>query len=96
MAILTVASVDARLKFRDLLDTVFLGGQVVIKRNNKPTAVMVNYGQWAKLMEENERLRRVEDKLLARQRYAEMKVDPTQIVTEDQYQQMLKDAGLEE
>jgi prevent-host-death family protein len=46
MAVMTVKSEEARNRFRDMLDTAVAGGETVIERHGKPTAVIVNYEQW--------------------------------------------------
>ena len=47
MGLLTITSAEARSRFRELLEQVFVGGtQVVIERYNQPKAVLVNYNEW--------------------------------------------------
>src|SRR5688572_18889170 len=57
MTITTVKSEEARLNWRDTLDTAHTGGAVVIERYSKPVAVVVNYEQWQK---ERTRLKELE------------------------------------
>jgi prevent-host-death family protein len=45
-AVTTMKADEARVKLRDILDATIAGDEVVIERYNKPTAVVVNYGQW--------------------------------------------------
>lgn len=96
MTVLTVGSDDARTRFRDLLDTVFLGGQVIINRNKKPSAVMIGHTQWQQIKANLQRLQELEMLMLSRQRYEAMKADPSQSVSEEEYQQLLKAEGLDE
>lgn len=86
MSILTMKSEEARNSWRDMLDHAHTGGEVVIERYGKPMAVMVNYEQWQAW---KRRLTRI-----TRERYGEMKSDPSKLVTEEQYQKALQAEGL--
>jgi antitoxin (DNA-binding transcriptional repressor) of toxin-antitoxin stability system len=86
MTALTMKSEEARNSWRNMLDHTFTGGEVVIERHGKPTAVMVNYQQWQAWKSLLTRLTKT--------RYEEMKSDPSQLVTEEQYQQALQTEGL--
>lgn len=44
--VMTVKSEQARTRMRDILDTVSAGGEVVIERYDRPTAVVIGYAQW--------------------------------------------------
>lgn len=48
MTVTTIKSDDARSKWRELLDTVFVNRDeaVVIERYAKPLAVLINYDTW--------------------------------------------------
>lgn len=46
MAVMTIRSEEARNRFRDMLDTAVAGGETVIERHGKPTAVIINYDHW--------------------------------------------------
>lgn len=63
MTVVTIASEEARNRWGDMMDTAFTGGRVVIKRHNKPQAVLVGHADWEKLQE---RLRLLEGWLEAR------------------------------
>jgi prevent-host-death family protein len=53
-------SKDARARFRDILDDVYAGAEVVVERYGKPMAVVVNYAQWqAWKRQRKERLLRI-------------------------------------
>ena len=95
MTVLTVGSEEARLKMRDLLDTVFLGGRVIINRNRRPSAVMISHERWQKIDIDLKRLKRLEVAKLARERYAE-RDKPGAFLNEEEYQAALKAAGLDE
>jgi prevent-host-death family protein len=49
--VITVKSEQARAKMRDILDVVSAGGEVVIERYDRPTAVVIGYQQWQAIME---------------------------------------------
>jgi prevent-host-death family protein len=46
MTVMTFRSEEARSKFRDVMEAVIAGKEVVIERYSRPTAVVVNYDQW--------------------------------------------------
>jgi len=46
MKTLTMKGEEARNSWRDIIDTAFQGGEVVIQRYDKPVAVLVNYDAW--------------------------------------------------
>jgi prevent-host-death family protein len=88
MTIMTVTSENARLKWRETIDAAYADKKsIVIERYNKPVAVLMNYEHW-------QRLRALEIAQLTRQRYEEMKHNPSLVVTEEQYQQALQAEGL--
>lgn len=49
MTVTTMKSEEARNSWRDILDIVLQGGEVIIQRYAKPQAVMVNYQQWNRM-----------------------------------------------
>ena len=46
MNVITMKGEEARNSWRDMIDTAFKGGEVVIQRYDKPVAVLVNYEAW--------------------------------------------------
>lgn len=74
MTVTTMKSDDARGKWRELLDTVFVNRDeaVVIERYAKPLAVLMNYETW---QERRFTLREVETLMAARE--AELRNGPT-------------------
>jgi hypothetical protein len=46
MNVVTMKGEEARNSWRDIIDTAFKGGEVVIQRYDKPVAVLVNYEAW--------------------------------------------------
>lgn len=95
MTVLTVGSKNVRDNWRDMLDTVFRGGQVVVERNGKTAAVLIGEEQWQVLNTSFQRLQQIERAKRARQRYAERHT-PGAFLTEEEYQQKLEEAGLDE
>jgi prevent-host-death family protein len=64
MTIGAIRSEEARNRFRDMLDTAIAGGETVIERHGKPTAVIVNYAQWqAWKRQRKERLARIRQQM---------------------------------
>jgi prevent-host-death family protein len=53
IATLTMQSEEARSRFRDILDTTVAGGEVVIERHGKPTAVVISYRRWEQMKAEH-------------------------------------------
>ncbi len=49
MNTVTLRSDDARLKWRDTVDTAFKGTPVIIERYSKPVAVLVSHEEWLAL-----------------------------------------------
>lgn len=64
----TMLSEDVRQNWRDTLDYVYAGGDVVIQRYSKPLAVLISYQDYVAITEELEDLRagRRADEILAR------------------------------
>jgi prevent-host-death family protein len=52
MIVQTLKSDEARNRWRDMLDIVDAGGEVVIQRYNKPVAVLISYELFEELQEE--------------------------------------------
>lgn len=49
MSTITVTSDQARINWRDTIDTAFAGSDVVIERYGKPMVAVVNYDQWQRM-----------------------------------------------
>jgi antitoxin (DNA-binding transcriptional repressor) of toxin-antitoxin stability system len=49
MSTITVTSDQARINWRDMIDTAFAGSDVVIERYGKPMVAVVNYDQWQRM-----------------------------------------------
>jgi DNA-binding transcriptional regulator/RsmH inhibitor MraZ len=69
MSAITMTSDQARIKWRDTVDTAFQGGEVVIERYGKPMVAVVNYDHWSRMANELARLRRI---IEADRQFAEM------------------------
>jgi prevent-host-death family protein len=57
MDVQTVDANTARLQWRMLIDTAIRGGDTIIERYNKPTAVVIPFEDYEALQEELEELR---------------------------------------
>jgi prevent-host-death family protein len=57
MDVQTVDANTARLQWRMLIDTAIRGGDTIIERYNKPTAVVIPFEDYQALQEELEELR---------------------------------------
>jgi hypothetical protein len=73
----TMTSDQARINWRDAVDTAFEGSAVIIERYGKPVVTVLNYNQWQRMSkqmvqqaDELARLRRIvkSDSILARMR----------------------------
>jgi hypothetical protein len=84
MSVIVMSSEQARVNWRDAIDTAFSGDPVVIERYGKPMVAVVNYNQW-------ERMRRQFLAMLD-QRSAEMSAGD--YVTESELDAELKARGL--
>lgn len=82
--ITTMKSDEARIQWRDLLDSAHAGDEIVIERYNKPMAVVVNYAEWQRMKQQ--RLAKLD------QRLADMKAG--NYISEEEYEAGLKERGL--
>ena len=87
MNTVTLRSDDARLKWRDTVDTAFRGTPVIIERYNKPVAVLVGHDEWLAL--------RAQHLALLNERSAAVK-EGNFVTWEDVKAQMLADGLLNE
>lgn len=53
MTVKTMKSEEARLSWRDVLDTAHTGGAVVVERYEKPVAVVISYRRWEQMQAEH-------------------------------------------
>ena len=95
MAVTTIGSEEARLHWRDTVETAYLGDQVIVHRGKRPTVVMIGYQQWQKMTADLERVARLERLLRSRQRY-EQRSTPGSFVNQEEYEVALKAAGIDE
>lgn len=92
MTVVTIRSEEARIQWRETIEAAYVDRKdVVIERYGKPIVTVVNYIKWQDVMR---RLKELELAQRTRQRYEEMKADPSLIVTEEEYQGILKKEGL--
>jgi hypothetical protein len=87
MTVLTMKGEEARNSWRDIIDTAFRGGQVVIQRYDKPVAVLVNYEAWQEWQAWKQQRRAYLDKLSA-------EIDAGHYFTQEQVEQGLRERGL--
>lgn len=59
MNVITMKSREAREKWRDMLDRVFRGGDVIIERYGKPVAALISAQDYNELREEIDELRSI-------------------------------------
>ncbi|HMN26823.1 MAG TPA: type II toxin-antitoxin system prevent-host-death family antitoxin [Caldilineaceae bacterium] len=84
-----LSSDQARSAWGEVLDDVIAGNAVSVQRHGRPVAVIVNAKRYERFQQwEAELARRT------RQRYQEMRNDPTLVVDEEQYQKLLQAEGL--
>lgn len=91
MQTLTMQSEEARLAWRTILDTAAGGGDVVIKRHNKPTAVLIGFDDYLTIIEELEEQR---DARIAQAIYEEWKADPSTAIPWEEFKEELIRDGL--
>jgi hypothetical protein len=84
MNVVTMKGEEARNSWRDIIDTAFKGGEVVIQRYDKPVAVLVNYEAWQAWKKQR---RAYLDKLSA-------EVEAGNYFTQEQVEQGLRERGL--
>ena len=95
----TVAAGDLKAHTAAVFDMAEKGPVVVMSRAT-PKAVMVAASEWnatARLIQDlREQLAREKRLRIANERYLKMMADPSRIVSQDELDQMLVDAGLPE
>ena len=60
MAVKTFRSEEARNRFRDVMESVIAGDEVVVERYNRPAAVVIGYDRWQTTVQLLERLKELE------------------------------------
>jgi len=84
-------SEEARLSWRDILDSAAGGSDVVIERYRKPTAVLIGYEDYMAILDELEEMRA--DRR-AVQAYEQWKADPGRAVPLSEFRDELIADGL--
>lgn len=74
MTVMTLDSRNARTKWRDIMDTAQTGGETVIERYGRPTAVVVPFEDWQALQDDLDDLRAARRAAVA---YEAWKRDPS-------------------
>lgn len=86
----TMKSEEARLAWRDILDSAGAGEDVIIQRYNKPTAVLISYEDYIALLDELDEIRFAR---AAQASYDDWKRDPsTSIPWEEAKAQLAADS----
>lgn len=70
-------------------------GPVILAQRSRPAAILVSIEEWDKRAHRIEALEKERLLAVTKQRLAEMKSDPSLIVTQSQYEEMLKAEGLD-
>ena len=92
MSVVTIRSGAARLQWRQAVDAVYSEQKdVVIEESGHPIVALVRYDKWQAMVK---RLQELELAKRIRERYEEMKADPSMLITEEQYQTLLQAEGL--
>ncbi len=85
------SSKEVRQKWRELLDDIYTGGDVVVERNGKPVAVVIPYKDYAEIKTILENIR-VEKH--ANDVYEEWRRNPATATSLKKFEKELKDEGL--
>lgn len=92
MSILTVQSDQARLQWRETIEAAYVDKKdVVIERYGKPIVTVMSHTKWLSMLR---RMKELELTTQGWEKYEEMKADPNKLVTEEQYNELLKAEGL--
>lgn len=91
MTVMTLDSRNARTKWRDIMDTAQTGGETVIERYGRPTAVVVPFEDWQALQDDLDDLRAARRAAVA---YEAWKRDPSLGTPLDQVEAELRAEGL--
>jgi prevent-host-death family protein len=92
MSVVTIQRDQSRLQWREAIDAAYADKKdVVIEQSGTPIVALVNYAKWDAMVK---RLKALEFAKRTRERYEEMKTDPTKLITEEQYHALLQQEGL--
>ena len=92
MATTTLGSEEARMKWREMIDSAYADKkEIVIVRYGRPIVTIVNHATWEA---QKRRLEELEMLLLHKERMTEMEADPNLAVTMDQVLKEMAEAGL--
>jgi len=87
----TMKSEEARLAWRNILDSAAGGDDVVIERYRKPTAVLIGYEDYIAILDELEEMRADRRAIQA---YEEWKADPSDTISLEEFRDELIAEGL--
>jgi PHD/YefM family antitoxin component YafN of YafNO toxin-antitoxin module len=92
MTVITVRAEEARMQWRETIEAAYVDKKdVVIERYGKPIVTMIAHTKWLALLN---RLKELELTAKGIKSYEEMVANPSLIVSEEEYSQMLEKAGL--
>jgi PHD/YefM family antitoxin component YafN of YafNO toxin-antitoxin module len=92
MEAMTIRSEEARSQWRETIDAAYVDKKdVIIERYGKPVVTMVAHAKWQRILI---RLAELEFAARAAKDYEDMRADPSLIVSEEEYDQILKREGL--
>jgi PHD/YefM family antitoxin component YafN of YafNO toxin-antitoxin module len=92
MTVMTIRAEEARLQWRETVEAAYVDKKdVVIERYGKPIVTVIAHTKWLALLKRIKELELLAKGLKA---YEEMVADPSLVVSEEEYNQLLKKAGL--
>jgi PHD/YefM family antitoxin component YafN of YafNO toxin-antitoxin module len=92
MTVMTIRAEEARIQWRETIEAAYVDKKdVVIERYGKPIVTVMAHTKWLAMLK---RMKELELTTKGVKAYEEMIVDPTLDVSEEEYNQMLKKAGL--
>ena len=92
MTVMTIRAEEARMQWRETIEAAYVDKKdVVIERYGKPIVTVIAHTKWLALLK---RLKELELTARGVKAYEEMMADPSLIVSEEEYDQMLEKAGL--
>ncbi|HMN29755.1 MAG TPA: hypothetical protein PKE45_16510 [Caldilineaceae bacterium] len=92
MTVMTIRAEEARMQWRETVEAAYVDKKdIVIERYGKPIVTVIAYTKWLAMLN---RMKELELTAKGVKSYEEMVDDPSLIVSEEEYSQMLEKAGL--
>ena len=92
MMVMTVRAEEARIQWRETIEAAYVDKKdVVIERYGKPIVTVIAHTKWLAMLK---RIKELELTAKGVKAYEEMVADPSLVVSEAEYSQMLEKAGL--